>query len=83
MVLQVIDLLAIICFCLLAIGVTLRHVLFDPGLVTLNHIVGALCVYLLLGVLWASLFSLVEVVEPAAFYYGGPEAAPTIGQFLY
>ncbi len=81
--LRVVDLVAIICFCLLAIGVAIRQVVFVPGSVTLNRVVGALSIYLLLGVVWAILFGLVELVDPAAFHYVGHAAGDPLENFLY
>lgn len=39
--------------------------------ITRNLLFAALCVYLLLGVLWALTFSLVEILTPGAFASGG------------
>ncbi len=83
LVLRVVDLVAILCFCLLAIGVKMRQVVFAPGAVTLNRVVGSLCIYLLIGVLWAILYSFVELVEPTAFLYAGREAGDPIEHLLY
>jgi hypothetical protein len=83
MVLRVVNLVAIACFCLLAIGVALRHVVALPGAVTLNRVVGALCIYLLLGVLWAMLFAFVDLVEPGAFHDAGRGAGEASRHLLY
>ncbi len=83
LVLRVVDLVAILCFCLLAIGVKMRQVVFVPGAVTMNRVVGALCIYLLIGVLWAILYGFVELVEPTAFLYAGREAGDPIEHVLY
>ncbi len=81
--LRVVDLVAITLFLVLAIGVGLRAVVLEPGAVTLNRIVGALCVYLLLGVLWTVLYAFVELVEPTAFAYASDVAGDPVEQFLY
>ncbi len=81
--LRVVDLVAIICFCLLAIGVAIRQVVFVPGSVTLNRVVGALSIYLLLGVVWAILFAFVQLAEPSAFHYAGRAAGDPIEHLLY
>jgi len=47
-------------------AVLLRY-LFRCSRVTTNVIFASLCVYLLLGVLWAFIYSLIVVVEPGAF----------------
>ena len=49
----------------------------------MNRVVGALCIYLLLGVLWAVLFAFVELVEPTAFLDRGREVGGPIEHFLY
>lgn len=43
--------------------------IFDRDHVDINVISAALCVYLLLGTLWANLYSLVDIAEDGAFYY--------------
>lgn len=50
----------------------LKHVL-GRGKVTFEKISAALCVYLLIGVLWASLYQAAIVVEPASFQGVNPE----------
>jgi voltage-gated potassium channel len=53
-------------FFVAATWVTLKQVLF-PGDVTGNTIVGAICVYLLLGMIWALLYALLEALMPGSF----------------
>lgn len=53
-------------FCLLTIVIVLADVL-RAGAITLNRLVGSLCVYLLLGVTWGQVYVLVEVVFPGSF----------------
>jgi len=43
--------------------------LFREQRVTLNMIFASLCVYLLLGVLWAEVYSLLEILEPESFVF--------------
>ncbi len=83
LVLRIVDLGSILCFCLLAIAVMTRQVAFLTGAVTMNHIVGALCIYLLLGVVWAVLFAFVQLVDPAAFEYAGRTPGDPIEHLLY
>ena len=78
-----VDLAAILAFCLLGIAVKLRQVVLEPGAITLNRLVGGICIYLLLGVLWAVLFGVVALVEPVAFYYAGGEAGDPVENLLY
>ena len=58
--------LALIAFLLVAITYTLRQVVFGTE-VSANRLVGTICVYLLLGVIWALVYSLVDLAEPASF----------------
>jgi hypothetical protein len=53
-------------FLLIAIVFTLKQVAFGTE-ITLNRLVGAVCVYLLLGTIWAVAYSLVDVVSPGSF----------------
>lgn len=48
------------------------HVLsavFDDNQVTLDTIIGTVCLYLLAGLFWAYLYSMIIVIDPAAFRY--------------
>jgi len=54
-------------------SVVLSHVLKDEE-VTTDKIWGAICVYLLIGVTWALLFSVMEAIRPGSF-----QVAPTPG----
>jgi len=40
---------------------------FGAGSVTSETLRGAVCIYILLGVMWASVYSLIEAVQPGAF----------------
>jgi len=57
---------AIMTFLLLAIVVTFRDVATDPE-ISANRIVGAVAVYLLLGVLWAVSYTIVDSIWPGSF----------------
>ena len=50
-----------------AIVVMLRFILTSRE-VTFNTVCASLCIYLLLGVVWALLYSLIDHLDPAAFY---------------
>lgn len=50
-----------------------RHV-FGPGLVTGNKLAGAVCVYLLIGLLFATLHAAIAAIQPGA--YVGPGMGP-------
>jgi Ion channel. len=53
-------------FCALSCFIAARHV-FAMQQVDLNSLVGAFCVYLLLGMIWALLYHLLLLFEPSAF----------------
>ncbi len=40
-----------------------------PGRVTMDKIYGAICVYLLLGMLWANLYGILEIAQPGSFSF--------------
>jgi len=40
-----------------------------PGPVTKDKIYGAMCVYLLLGMLWANLYGILEIAQPGSFSF--------------
>lgn len=47
-----------------------------------DAICGALSVYLLLGILWVFLFTLLEIQEPGSFAFGGEGVAPSVERFI-
>ena len=81
--LRVIDLIATCCFCLLAIPVKLKRVMFDSGPVTQERIVGALSIYLLIGVLWTTLYALAQLTWPDSIHYGVGRVGEPMEQLLY
>ena len=58
--------LSLIAFLLVSISYTMKQVAFGTELNT-NRLVGVVCVYLLLGVIWALVYSLVELAAPGSF----------------
>jgi hypothetical protein len=66
--------LCLIAFLLVSISYTLRQVVFGTELDT-NRLVGAICVFLLLGVIWALAYSFLELLIPASFSGIEPGAA--------
>ena len=58
--------LALFGFLLVAIVFTLQQVAFGTE-ISWNRLVGAICVYLLLGTIWAVGYSLVDLVSPGSF----------------
>jgi hypothetical protein len=59
--------------------------LFGPGRITVNRIIGAVVVYLLIGLLFSLLLDLVERFSPGAFNVGTerPGPAPAGARFFY
>ena len=57
---------AIALFLVIAITHTFRRIATDPG-ISANRIVGAIAVYLLMGVLWAVAYKITELVWPGSF----------------
>ena len=52
---------------LAALGVVIGHAAFGPGRVTLHRVQGAVALYLILGLLFAHLYGLLNVLAPEAF----------------
>jgi hypothetical protein len=51
--------------------------IFVSQRVTFNTVCASLCVYLLLGVLWSIAYSVVDLLDPAAFYCSLPGGQPS------
>ena len=58
--------LSLLGFLLVAISFTLKQVVFGTEIST-NRLVGAICVYLLLGVIWAVGYARINLVSPGSF----------------
>jgi len=65
-------------FFLLVTIIMLSHVLKDAK-VTGETISAAICVYLLIGLLWACFFALTHVLQPSSFHIENPE----LSNFVY
>ena len=48
--------------------IILRHTLAEEAAITADTLYGAVCIYLLSGLTWTSLYALIEVVQPGSFY---------------
>ena len=57
---------ALLAFCVLGAIVSIRFILSSAE-IDANHLLGALTVYLLLGVIWALLYELLRLHDPSAF----------------
>ena len=53
------------------VAVMILRAIFTQGSVSLDSIFGAVCAYLLLGMAWGSLYSVVEVMQPGSFQATG------------
>lgn len=60
------SILSLLGFMVVAISFTLKQVAIGTD-ITANRLVGAICVYLLLGVIWAMVYTLVNTVSPGSF----------------
>jgi voltage-gated potassium channel Kch len=60
------HLLLLLCFFIWMTWLVVRQVLFT-GSITSNDIIGAICIYLLLGLIWAMLYLFIAEAVPGAF----------------
>ena len=69
------------------LGITMLLCVLKDEKVTTNTISGALCFYLLLGVIWASLFTAMETLQPGSFLFEGESMSlrsdNLYGDFIY
>jgi len=56
----------------------IMSVVVRPGPVTMDKIYGAICVYLLLGMLWAHLYGILEIAQPGSFSFSGSTSPRTL-----
>ena len=59
---------------LMFVAVMILRAIFTQGSISLDSIFGAICAYLLLGMAWGSLYSVVEVLQPDSFQASGKMA---------
>jgi hypothetical protein len=60
----------------------LRYV-FQPDVMTADKLYGAAAAYLMIGVLWAYFYALVDHFYPGSFSVGGQPAQPAVVDLLY
>lgn len=60
------QILFLLIFFLMTLKVAAKQALFS-GEITVNSIVGSICIYLLLGMIWALLYALISLYIPEAF----------------
>ena len=64
------------------VGAVILSYLFKKDLVTGDMIIGSICVYLLIGMMWACIFSILATVQPGCFRI--PESLkPDLASFRY
>jgi voltage-gated potassium channel len=80
---QVANLFIIATFCAVTIAIAFQQVVMRPGEVTVNRLMGGLCIYLLLGTLWAIFYAFVEYFVPNAFSYPSSAGRDILSEFLY
>ena len=61
-----IHLLMLFCFYVWAIWLAMKQVLFS-GAISINEIVGAICIYLLMGLIWTLMYLFLAQAIPGAF----------------
>ena len=77
------SILAMMGFLFVTITFTLRQIVFGTEM-NANRLVGAICVYLMLGIIWGFAYSIVELATPGSF--GGVTAGQDAGwnsEWLY
>lgn len=80
-VIYISSLACVLMFCVLSMITTMKHILFS-GKITLNKIVGSVCIYLLIGVIWGLLYIFIAFIDPDAFN-GLPHENDQIWNFIY
>lgn len=63
---EVLSIISLWLFCVLSFAFTVGHV-FSPGEVNSERIVGAVCAYLLMGLIWGMAYLFIDIFDPAAF----------------
>ncbi len=83
LLLQYLALTAVLIFFLLTCLITVYDVLFG-GVIDINRLVGAACIYLLSGALWGIVYLLLSVVSPASFVgITGETWSEQLNEFIY
>lgn len=72
--------LAIFCLFLIISIVLMIHKMFSASEVTSDTIIGGICVYILLGFLWAIFYSIIHTIDSNAFF---PTEITDHGSFFY
>lgn len=60
--------------------IALSENVFGAGAIDANRIIGACCIYFVLGLLWALIYSLLESLQPGSFHFVDRPVAETLVQ---
>ncbi|OUR89976.1 hypothetical protein A9Q85_01490 [Cycloclasticus sp. 44_32_T64] len=63
---QLLNLFPLLLFCILSVIVAMKQVLFS-GPITLNKLIGSICIYILLGIIWALFYLSVDLLTTNTF----------------
>lgn len=64
--LQLLSLVLVLIFCILSTIVAMRQILFK-GKVSTNKLIGSICIYLLIGIIWALSYFFIDLLNVGAF----------------
>ncbi len=64
--LQLLSLVLVLLFCILSAVIAMRQILFK-GKVSTNKLVGSICIYLLIGIIWAFFYFFIDLLNMGAF----------------
>ncbi len=62
------------------VTISILKYIFSAKIVSFDYINAALCVYLILGILWVSLYSIAESIQPGSFHLPDDGLVDFIGQ---
>jgi len=60
------SLFVVLMYCILSVGIAMKQILFS-GKISTNKLVGSVCIYLLIGVIWAILYLFIDLLTINAF----------------
>ncbi len=69
-------------FCMVSLTIVLRDI-FQDGEVNDNRLVGSICAYLLLGIIWAEFYFFIDFVSPKSFSGVTVAEGAGVQDFLY
>jgi voltage-gated potassium channel len=63
---RLLSLFVVLLFCILSVVIAMKQILFS-GQISANKLVGSVCIYLLIGVIWAIMYILIDLLTVDAF----------------